>query len=197
MERINILICCSGSVASLKVPEIAVELSKNRSIDFRIICSKKSLHFLNKSSIYSNIIWKKFIDIGGMNLIFHDEDEWNIWNKIGDPVLHIELSLWADIIIISPASADLISKINSGISDTLLLCVIRAWDFNKPCFLCPAMNTMMWDNPITGMCWLVGMCIYVFLCLCICMSVCMGIRSYMYVYIHVFLHIYVYTYLFV
>lgn len=150
MRVTNILICCSGSVATLKVPEIAVELSKNEFLDFRIICSKASLHFLKNAKLYNPAIWKQFEACGGLKLVFTDEEEWDCWKKIGDSVLHIDLSQWADIVIVAPASADIIAKISSGIADTLLLSVLRAWDFRKPCILCPAMNTMMWCHPVTG-----------------------------------------------
>lgn len=145
----RILICCSGSVATLKIPEIVTEL-KNKCFDVRVVCSKASLHFFKAAKQYDPLVWEKFETCGGETLVYTDEDEWSIWSKIGDPVLHIDLSLWADIVLVAPASADIIAKINAGISDTLLLSVLRAWNFKKPCILCPAMNTMMWEHPITG-----------------------------------------------
>lgn len=36
-----------------------------------------------------------------------------------------------------------------GLCDNLLTCIIRAWDFNKPLFVAPAMNTFMWNSPFT------------------------------------------------
>lgn len=54
-----------------------------------------------------------------------------------------------DIILVAPASADLIAKASLGISDNLVLSIMRAWDYSKPCLICPAMNTMMWEHPAT------------------------------------------------
>jgi phosphopantothenoylcysteine synthetase/decarboxylase len=52
---------------------------------------------------------------------------------------------------VAPASANLIAKISSGQSDSLALCVLRAWDFaEKPCIICPAMNSVMWEHPATS-----------------------------------------------
>lgn len=68
------------------------------------------------------------------------------WNRKGDPVLHIELRRWADILLIAPASANTIAKAANGICDNLLLCVIRAWDYTRPAICCPAMNTYMLDH---------------------------------------------------
>lgn len=150
MKITKILVCSSGSVASLKVPEIVLKLKQNEFFDIRIVCSDASLHFFKAAEVYDPLIWNQFKASGGESLVFTDKDEWSMWSKIGDPVLHIDLSLWADIVIVAPASADIIAKINAGISDTLLLSVLRAWDLQKPCILCPAMNTMMWEHPITG-----------------------------------------------
>ena len=132
MAKINVLICASGSVAALKIPEICVELSKDDTIDFRIVCSEASLHFLRNSAKYNPIMWNQFESCGGMSLAFTDNDEWHLWSVIGDPVLHVELSKWAHILVVAPASADIIAKIHAGIADSLLLCVIRAWSMSKP-----------------------------------------------------------------
>lgn len=141
--------CVSGSVAALKVPEIVAELATFSEVRI-VLSSFAASHFLNRSEAYNNNAWDRFVRLGGYNLIVSDADEWNLWNKLGDPVLHIELRRWADAIVVAPASADIIAKISSGISDTLLLSVIRAWDFTKPCFICPAMNTIMWTHPSTS-----------------------------------------------
>jgi phosphopantothenoylcysteine decarboxylase len=78
-----------------------------------------------------------------------DEDEWSLWKKRGDPVLHIDLVKWADIFIIAPLDANTLGKISSGLCDNLLTCVARAWDMEKPLIFCPAMNTKMFNHPIT------------------------------------------------
>ena len=66
-------------------------------------------------------------------------------------MLHIELRRWADVLVVCPASADTMAKIVSGIADNLLLSVVRAWEFDKkPSILCPAMNTVMFEQKVTG-----------------------------------------------
>lgn len=42
-----------------------------------------------------------------------------------------------------------ILQIAGGLCDNLLTCIVRAWDYNKPLFVAPAMNTFMWTNPFT------------------------------------------------
>ena len=81
-------------------------------------------------------------------VIHVDEDEWK-YEKVGDPVLHIELRKWADILLIAPMSANTLAKVAQGLSDNLVTCVARAWDVSKPFVVCPAMNTQMWVHPLT------------------------------------------------
>uniref|UniRef100_A0A8C5UZF1 Phosphopantothenoylcysteine decarboxylase n=1 Tax=Microcebus murinus TaxID=30608 RepID=A0A8C5UZF1_MICMU len=73
-----------------------------------------------------------------------------IWKHRSDPVLHIDLRRWADFMLVAPLDANTLGKVASGICDNLLTCVIRAWDRSKPLFFCPAMNTAMWEHPITA-----------------------------------------------
>ena len=87
-------------------------------------------------------------DVNLNSVIYVDEDEWN-YSNIGDPILHIELRKWADLFIVAPASANTIAKLAHGLSDNLITCVARAWDFSNPILICPAMNTLMWTHPFT------------------------------------------------
>lgn len=92
----NCLICVSGSVAAVKVPELAVELSK--SFNIYLVCTEKGKLFLEKAQGYNSTAWKEFISIGGWHRILTDEDEFSTYEKIGDKVLHIELRRWAGTI---------------------------------------------------------------------------------------------------
>lgn len=78
-----------------------------------------------------------------------DEDEWKCWRE-EKSVLHIELRKWADLMVIAPLDANTLAKMAGGICDNLLLCTTRAWDMAKPLYFCPAMNTKMWEHPITN-----------------------------------------------
>lgn len=147
-NKVNVLFCFSGSVATLKVPEIY-----NRLLPFanvRLISSGTSAdYFLQRSSSYQPIEWGTFKNHGGPNQILRDVDEWSNWDSLGDHVVHIELRKWADILLLAPASANTIAKASIGLADSLMLSVFKAWDFQKPCILCPAMNSVMWDHPST------------------------------------------------
>jgi phosphopantothenoylcysteine decarboxylase/phosphopantothenoylcysteine decarboxylase/phosphopantothenate--cysteine ligase len=63
-------------------------------------------------------------------------------------IRHISLAQKADCFVIAPATANIIGKIASGIADDMLSTVVMAVK-NKPMIICPAMNTAMYENPVT------------------------------------------------
>ena len=80
---------------------------------------------------------------------YNDTSEWQSWRNRGDAVTHIDLRNKADICVIAPCSANTLAKVANGMCDNLATSIIRAWDFSKPLLIAPAMNTHMWQNPIT------------------------------------------------
>lgn len=140
---VNILIGCTGSVATIKLPilvrTLTQKLSENSiSVKIRIIVTEQAKHFFKETDISDDID------------IFSDHDEWSTWKNRGDPVLHIELGKWADVFLIAPLDANSLGKISSGICDNLLTCTVRAWDMSKSLLFCPAMNTKMYIHPLTA-----------------------------------------------
>ena len=71
--------------------------------------------------------------------VWTDQDEWDAWAQRTDPVLHIELRRWADILVVAPLTANTLTKISLGLCDNLLTCVIRAWNPSYPILLAPSM----------------------------------------------------------
>ncbi|KAF3152781.1 hypothetical protein EYR41_009136 [Orbilia oligospora] len=162
--KTHILLAATGSVASIKIPLILSALSKYSNISIRLVFTTSSLLFIPPLAELLNIP-----NVDGIHLDHHEwpkglssnpaetldpsaqeiDQETAIWAKIGDPILHIELRRWADILLIAPLSANSLAKIVGGFSDNLLLSVVRAWDTNKPIAVAPAMNTLMWEHPVT------------------------------------------------
>jgi phosphopantothenoylcysteine decarboxylase len=133
-ERPRILWGITGSVAAIRSDRLATALADVG--DIKAVVTRRARHFIPS-------------DIPEFP-VHDDNDEWNSWRKLGDPVLHIELRRWADVMVIAPLSADALAKMAVGIADTLLLSVVRAWDYSRPLVVAPAMNTMMWEHPVTG-----------------------------------------------
>lgn len=131
----RILLAASGSVAAIKFSNLCHCFSEWAEV--KAVATKSSLHFIDKPSLPKNVP------------LYTDEHEWSGWQRIGDSVLHIELRRWADIMVIAPLSANTLAKIAGGLCDNLLTCIVRAWDYSKPLFVAPAMNTFMWTNPFT------------------------------------------------
>lgn len=108
---------------------------------------------------------------------YDDEAEWLLWNRRGDTVLHIKLAQWADVVLVAPLSAHMLARVANGLADNLATCILRALPFGSLAaapgvavgsrteknetlvvkstaariglVLCPAMNTRMWEHPIT------------------------------------------------
>src|SRR3989338_6636325 len=134
----NVLIGLTGSIATVKASELTKELEL-AGFNVRLMSTPNALHFLTPLHLQLPVPYR----------ILTDLDEWSLFSCLGDPVLHIELRKWADLLIISPLDANSLAKLAHGLSDNLVTCVARAWDFERPFVVAPAMNTMMWNHPFT------------------------------------------------
>lgn len=166
-KRKNILLGISGSVASIKLEQLTNQLTQTLNVNICIVPTQNSLHFVPEFTEHFNKQLPLLADrLEFLNkqksiaceektvLAFTDADEWSSWQKRSDPVLHIELKKWADLMLVAPLDANTMSKFANGLCDNLLTCIARAWDLNDmhrcPIFICPAMNTFMYKHPVTG-----------------------------------------------
>jgi phosphopantothenoylcysteine decarboxylase len=143
----NVLLGVTGSVAALKTPELCNSL-RDAGHEIKVVATQSSLHFFDPDALDATR--------PGRNraIVVLDEDEWPMRGagqlcQRGDPVMHIELRKWADLLVIAPLDANTLAKLANGLADNCLTCVCRAWDPARPIVLAPAMNTMMWDHPAT------------------------------------------------
>eukprot|EP01006_Ploeotia_vitrea_P043392 TRINITY_DN66724_c4_g4_i1.p2 TRINITY_DN66724_c4_g4~~TRINITY_DN66724_c4_g4_i1.p2 ORF type:complete len:207 (-),score=84.97 TRINITY_DN66724_c4_g4_i1:499-1119(-) len=134
----KVLLGLTGSVASIKAQPLIRELVK-RSHQVRVVATQRALSFVSV----------KEIEEAGAT-VYTDELEWSSWKGKGDPVWHIELRKWADVFVVAPLSANTMAKLANGLCDNMLTCVARAWDLEQPFIVAPAMNTLMWDHPLTA-----------------------------------------------
>ncbi|KAJ8344475.1 hypothetical protein SKAU_G00318040 [Synaphobranchus kaupii] len=135
-SQFRVLVGVTGSVAALKLPLLVSQLLELPGVDVQVVSTDHATHFFNPEEIPVRV--------------YSDKDEWQLWRCRCDPVLHIDLRRWADLLVIAPLDANTLGKIASGICDNLLTCVVRAWDLTRPLVFCPAMNTAMWQHPITA-----------------------------------------------
>ncbi|MEM7617354.1 MAG: bifunctional phosphopantothenoylcysteine decarboxylase/phosphopantothenate--cysteine ligase CoaBC, partial [Pseudomonadota bacterium] len=128
----KIVFIISASIAAYKSAEL-VRILKQQNHAVTCVLTKSAKNFVTKTTLETLSENKVYDDL------FHEAE--------AREMQHINLSRDHDIILICPASADIIAKIAHGIADNMATNVILA--ANKPIYIAPAMNVMMWDNPIT------------------------------------------------
>jgi len=141
----NVLLGVTGSVAAIHTSQLFDELRQAGHV-VKLVATRSSLYFFDPSAIAP-------IESGRRNkdVVILEEDEWpGDHYERGDPVLHIELRRWADVLLIAPCDANTLAKLALGITDNCLTCIYRAWDRARPVILAPAMNTLMWEHPVTA-----------------------------------------------
>ena len=132
----RLLLGITGSVAAVRTAQLCRALSA-AGHEVRVVATEPALHFFDPGAL-------------GDVPVLRDADEWPaVGYTRGDPVLHIELRRWAEALIVAPLDAHTLAKLATGLADNLLSCLLRAWDFDRPLVLAPAMNTLMWESPVT------------------------------------------------
>jgi phosphopantothenoylcysteine decarboxylase len=147
----NVLLGVTGSVAAIRTPTL-YEALKRAGHRVKVVATRASLYFFDPTGL----------DPADPNrparnpeVVILDEDEWPGHSaghryQRDDRVLHIELRRWAEVLVIAPLDANTLAKLAAGLADNCLTCVWRAWDPSRPIVLAPAMNTLMWDHPLTS-----------------------------------------------
>jgi phosphopantothenoylcysteine decarboxylase len=132
----KIILGVTGSVAAIRTPWLSQALI-DAGHEVRVVATDAAVYFFDPNELQPGIL-------------IRDADEWpGTAYQRDDPVKHIELRRWADLFVIAPLDANTLAKLATGLSDNCLTCVWRAWDPTRPVLLAPAMNTMMWQQPLT------------------------------------------------
>lgn len=142
----RLILGVTGSVAAIKTPDLYTSLIESGHA-VRVVTTEPALAFFDPAAIGSRADNPGAID---GRVVFRDRDEWPAAGyRRGDLVPHIEFRRWAEMLIVAPLDANTLAKLALGISDNFLTCIFRAWDFTRPVVLAPAMNTLMWESPVT------------------------------------------------
>jgi len=131
LKNKNILIGVCGGIAAYKVCELIRLLKKNEA-NVKVIMTKNAQKFITSLTLQTL----------SQNKVYTDTFE----SEYSYDIEHISLTTWADILVVAPATANIIGKFANGIADDLLTTTFLAFD--KPVLIVPAMNSNMFENAI-------------------------------------------------
>lgn len=128
----NIILGVTGSIAAYKAANISSILTKH-GYNVDVILTKSAREFITPLTFQSLT----------KNRVYFDMFE----EFTPSEIKHISLAKKADLCLIAPATANIIGKLANGIADDMLTTVVMAMS-NVPIYICPAMNTNMYNNAI-------------------------------------------------
>ena len=131
LEGKTVLLGVTGSIAAYKIAYLASALKKQQA-DVHVLMTRNATNFINPITFESLTGNKCLVDTFDRNFQFQVE--------------HVSIAKKADVVMIAPASANVIGKLAHGIADDMLTTTIVACRCKK--FISPAMNTNMFENPI-------------------------------------------------
>jgi phosphopantothenoylcysteine decarboxylase/phosphopantothenate--cysteine ligase len=128
----NIVLGITGGIAAYKAPDLVRRL-RERGGDVQIVMTASAEEFVTGTALQA---------VSGRPI------RSNLWDKEAEAAMsHIELARWADVVLIAPATAEVMARIASGAAPDLLTTICLATE--APLAVAPAMNHVMWSNPAT------------------------------------------------
>ena len=131
LKNKTVLLGVTGSIAAYKIANLASALKKLHA-DVHVLMTRNATNFINPITFESLTGNKCLVDTFDRNFQFQVE--------------HVSIAKKADVVMIAPASANVIGKIAHGIADDMLTTTVMAC--KCPIYISPAMNTNMYENPI-------------------------------------------------
>lgn len=131
LEGKTVLLGVTGSIAAYKIAYLASALKK-RHADVHVLMTQNAINFINPITFETLTGNKCLVDTFDRNFQFQVE--------------HVSIAKKADVVMIAPATANVIGKLAHGIADDMLTTTIMACKCKK--FISPAMNTNMFENPV-------------------------------------------------
>lgn len=126
----NIILGVTGGIAAYKTPELVRRL-KDRGAEVQVVLTRSAREFVTETTLQA---------VSGLPV----RD--NLWDAEAEAAMgHIELARWADLVLIAPATAEIMSRLAEGAAPDLLTTLCLATE--APVAIAPAMNHVMWQNP--------------------------------------------------
>lgn len=126
----NIVLGISGGIAAYKTPELVRQLIA-QGADVQIVMTASAEEFVTETALQA---------VSGHPI------RSNLWDKEAEASMsHIDLARWADVVLIAPATAEVMSRLAGGGAPDLLSTICLATE--APIAIAPAMNHVMWSNP--------------------------------------------------
>jgi phosphopantothenoylcysteine decarboxylase/phosphopantothenate--cysteine ligase len=130
----RVLVGLSGGIAAYKTATLVSRLVQ-AGASVRVVMTEAATRFITPLTLQS---------LSGRPVLS------SIWQSDDQPESqHIGIARWAELMVIAPASADLIAKLHAGICDDLLSLSVCALPAGTPLLIAPSMNADMWDPPAT------------------------------------------------
>lgn len=130
----RLLVCVSASIAAYKAADLCSQLSK-AGAEVQVVLTEAASQFVGAATFRA--LTRRPVLIG-----LFDEPE-------TERIAHIDAAQTADLVIVAPASANVIAKLAHGIADDMLTTCLLATPASTPLIIAPAMNTVMWEHPAT------------------------------------------------
>jgi len=126
----KIILGITGGIAAYKTPELVRRL-RDRGAEVQVVMTRSAEEFVTGTTLQA---------VSGLPV------RSNIWDQDAEAAMgHIELARWADLVLIAPATAEIMSRLASGAAPDLLTTLCLATQ--APLVIAPAMNHVMWSNP--------------------------------------------------
>ena len=129
----NILVGVTGGIAAYKSAGI-VSLLKKKGYNVKVVMTENATKIIGPLTLETLSRNRIYVDMWDSNLHYEVE--------------HISLADWADVVLIAPATYNIIGKVANGIADDMLTTILAAVSVRKPVFFALAMNVNMYENPI-------------------------------------------------
>ena len=129
----NILVGVTGGIAAYKSAGI-VSLLKKKGYNVKVVMTENATKIIGPLTLETLSRNRIYVDMWDSNPHYEVE--------------HISLADWADMVLIAPATYNIIGKVANGIADDMLTTILSAVSVRKPVFFALAMNVNMYENPI-------------------------------------------------